>query len=84
MSGTTTLFIMPGSPRENGYIELFNGKPGDELLNGEVSPTLTETRILIKQWRREYNHFRAHSVPGYRPPVPEAKLSLTLTQVVPF
>jgi transposase InsO family protein len=77
--GVKTLFIEPGSPWENGYVESFNSKLRDELLNGEVFTTLTEARILIEQWRREYNHFRPHSALGYRPPAPEAKLSLTLT-----
>ena len=77
--GVKTLFIEPGSPWENGYIESFNSKLRDELLNGEVFTTLTEAKILIEQWRGEYNHFRPHSALGYRPPVPEAKLSLTLT-----
>ncbi len=74
-----TLFIEPGSPWENGYIESFNSKPRDELLNGEVFTTLTEARILIEQWRKEYKQVRPHSSLGYRPPAPEAKLSLALT-----
>ena len=72
--GVQTLFIEPGSPWENGYIESFNSKLRDELLNGEVFTTMTEARILIEQWRREYNNFRPHSALGYRPPVPEAIL----------
>ena len=74
-----TLFIEPGSPWENGYVESFNGKLRDELLNGEIFMTLTEARILIEQWRREYNHYRPHSALGYRPPAPEAKIPITLT-----
>jgi len=72
--GVKTLFIEPGSPWENGYIESFNSKLRDELLNGEVFTTLTEALVLIEEWRREYNHFRPHSTLGYRPPVPEAKM----------
>ena len=49
-----TLFIEPGSPWENGYIESFNGKLRDELLNREVFTTLTEPKVLIEQWRRAY------------------------------
>ena len=56
--GVKTLFIEPGSPWENGYVESFNSKLRDELLNGEVFTTLTEARILIEQWRREYNQVR--------------------------
>ncbi len=77
--GVKTLFIEPGSPWENGYVESFNSKLRDELLNGEVFTTLTEARILIEQWRREYNQVRPHSSLDYRPPAPETRLSVTLT-----
>jgi transposase InsO family protein len=70
--GVTTLFIEPGSPWENGYIESFNGKLRDELLNGEIFTTLLEAKVLIENWRREYNHIRPHSSLGYRPPAPQA------------
>ena len=70
--GVTTLFIEPGSPWENGYIESFNGKLRDELLNGEIFYTLKEAQILIEQWRRLYNGLRPHSSLGQRPPAPEA------------
>ena len=69
--GVTTLFIEPGSPWENGYVESFNGKLRDELLNGEIFYTLKEAQILIEHWRREYNHLRPHSSLGGRPPAPE-------------
>ena len=65
------LFIEPGSPWENGYIESFNGKMREELLNGEIFYTLNEARIVIDMWRKEYNTIRPHSALGYRPPVPE-------------
>jgi putative transposase len=77
--GVKTLFIEPGSPWENGYIESFNGKMRDELLNGEIFTTLTEARVLIAEWRKEYNQVRPHSSLGYRPPAPEAKMLVTLT-----
>jgi transposase InsO family protein len=77
--GVKTLFIEPGSPWENGYIESFNGKLRDELLNREVFTTLTEARVLIEQWRKEYNHIRPHSSLGYQPPAPEAILSTVAT-----
>ncbi len=67
-----TLFIAPGSPWENGYVESFNGKLRDELLDREIFYTLTEAKILIERWRREYNSIRPHSALGYRPPAPEA------------
>ena len=69
--GVTTLFIEPGSPWENGYIESFNGKLRDELLNVEIFYTLREAQVIIEGWRREYNTFRPHSSLGYRPPAPE-------------
>jgi putative transposase len=67
-----TLFIEPGSPWENGYVESFNGKLRDELLDREIFYTLTEAKILIERWRREYNTVRPHSALDYRPPAPEA------------
>ena len=75
--GIKILFIEPGSPWENGYIESFNGKLRDELLNQEIFTTLKEARVLIEQWRREYNQIRPHSALGYRPPAPEAILTTT-------
>lgn len=68
------LFIEPGSPRENGYIESFNGKMRDELLEREIFYSLKEAQILIEQWRDTYNHVRPHSALGYRPPSPAAIL----------
>ena len=72
--GAKTLFITPGSPWENGYVESFNGKLRDELLNREVFDTLWEVQALTEEWRQEYNHQRPHSALGYRPPAPEAIL----------
>jgi len=72
--GVKTLYIAPGSPWENGYIESFNGKLRDEVLNVEIFDTLLEAKVLIERWRQEYNHIRPHSSLGYRPPAPEAIL----------
>jgi len=77
--GVKTLFIEPGSPWENGYIESFNGKLRDELLNREIFTTLTEAKVLVADWRKEYNQFRPHSSLHYKPPAPEAKMLVTLT-----
>jgi transposase InsO family protein len=77
--GVKTLFIELGSPWENGYIESFNGKLRDELLNREIFTTLTEAKILIEQWRKEYNQVRPHSALGYRPPAPEVRILATLS-----
>jgi transposase InsO family protein len=72
--GVKTLFIERGSPWENGYIESFNGKMRDELLDREIFYTLKEAQILIEDWRRKYNTIRPHSALNYRPPAPEAIL----------
>jgi putative transposase len=77
--GVKTLFIDPGSPWENGYIESFNGKFRDELLDREIFTTLLEARVLIEAWRREYNQVRPHSSLNYQPPAPEAIMSVALT-----
>lgn len=77
--GVKTLFIERGSPWENGYIESFNGKLRDELLNREIFTTLAEAKILIEGWRREYNLIRPHSALNYRPPAPEAIMFMGLT-----
>ena len=73
--GVKTLFIEPGSPWENGYVESFNGKLRDELLNCKIFETLLGARVPIERWRREYNTVRPHSSLGYRPPAPETILS---------
>lgn len=73
--GVKTVYIEPGSPWENGYIESFNGKLRDELLNGEIFYTLQEAKILIEHWRKEYNQVRPHSALGYRPPAPRAVIT---------
>lgn len=70
--GVKTLFIEPGSPWENGYVESFNGKLRDELLDREIFYTLKEAKVMIERWRVHYNTIRPHSSLGYRPPAPEA------------
>lgn len=69
-----TLYIEPGSPWENGYIESFNGKLRDELLARETFYTLLEAKVLTERWRQHYNTIRPHSALGYRPPAPEGVL----------
>ena len=54
----------------DGYIESFNGKLRDELLNGEVFSSVPEAKVLTDAWRQHYNHHRPHSALGYRPPAP--------------
>ena len=74
--GAKTAYITPGSPWENGYCESFNARFRDELLNGEIFYSLKEAQIIIEQWRKHYNTKRPHSALGYRPPAPEAIVSM--------
>lgn len=78
-SGVQTLYIKPGSLWENGYIESFNGKLRDELLNLEIFDTLHEAKVLVEHWRIEYITIRPHSSLGYKPPAPEALLCSALS-----
>ncbi len=63
-----TAYITPGSPWENGYCERFNGILRHELLNREVFYTLDEARVLVEDWRREYNEIRPHEGLKGKPP----------------
>lgn len=74
--GAKTAYIEPGSPWENGYCESFNGRFRDELLNGEIFYSLREAQIIIEEWRKHYNTKRPHSALGYRPPAPEAVITM--------
>ena len=78
--GVKILFIEPGSPWVNGYIESFNGKMRDELLNQEIFTTLKEAKLSIEQWRKDYNQLRPHSSPGYKSSAPEAVLTMAAKQ----
>src|SRR3979490_2480545 len=69
--GAKTAYIAPGSPWENGFIESFNARLRDELLDGEIFYTLPEAQIIIESWRRHYNTVRPHASIGYRAPAPE-------------
>jgi transposase InsO family protein len=73
--GAATAFIEKASPWENGYVESFNGKLRDELLDCEVFNTLREAQVLIERWRWHYNAVRPHSALGYRPPAPEVVIA---------
>ena len=75
-SGIGTIYIEPGSPWENPYIESFNGKFRDECLNREVFTSIHEARVIAEDWRREYNEERPHSSLGYATPAEFARLSL--------
>jgi putative transposase len=69
--GAKTAYIERGSPWENGFIESFNARLRDELLDGEIFYSLAEARIVIESWRRHYNTVRPHGSLGYKPPAPE-------------
>jgi putative transposase len=63
-----TLYIQKASPWENGYVESFNGKLRDELLNRELFLSLPEARYVVDEWRLEYNHQRPHSALNWTTP----------------
>ena len=69
--GAKTAYIERGSPWENGYVESFNARLRDELLDGEIFYSLQEAKVVIESWRRHYNTKRPHASLGYRPPAPE-------------
>lgn len=66
--GTGTLYIEPGAPWENAYMESFNGKFEDELLAAELFTSLGEAKVLATAYRRHHNEERPHSALGYRTP----------------
>ena len=70
-AGAKTAYIAPGSPWENGFIESFNARLRDELLDGEIFYTFREAQIVIESWRRHYNTKRPHASLGYRAPATE-------------
>ena len=72
------MFIEPGNPWENGYVESFIGTFRGELLNGEIFDTLLEARVAIECWRRVHSQFRSHSSLGNVPPEQFAAQNLPL------
>ena len=66
--GAETLFVAPGSPWENGYVESFNGRLRDELLNREMLSGVREARVILAMHRRWYNEERIHSGIDYMTP----------------
>ena len=81
--GAKTAYIAPGSPWENGFIESFNARLRDELLDGEVFYSLKEAQIVIESWRRHYNTVRPHGSLGYKPPAPEVFVPALSMRAVP-
>ena len=72
-----TIYIDPGSPWQNGYVESFHGRLRDECLNREQFWTLTEARVVIEDYRNEYNTLRPHSSLGYQSPARFAARKIT-------
>lgn len=72
-----TIYIEPASPWQNGFVESFHGRFRDECLNREQLWTLTEARVVIEDYRRDYNHHRPHSKLGYQSPAPFAASQTT-------
>jgi putative transposase len=67
-NAATTIFIEPGSPWQNAWIESFNGRMRDEHLNGQLFDSLFEAQVLTEDWRIDYNENRPHSAHGWKPP----------------
>ena len=61
-------FIPPGQPWRNGYVESFNSRVRDECLNINSFWSLTQARVVISDWKHDYNHHRRHSALGYQTP----------------
>ncbi len=72
-SGTTTAYIEPGSPWQNGFAESFNSRFRDEFLNTELFTTVAEAQGLADRWRWEYNILRPHSTLQGRTPLEAAQ-----------
>ncbi len=73
LAGTATAYIEPGSPWENPFVESFNGRTRDELLNIEEFGSLLEAQVLVEVWRKEYNTYRPHSSLGGLTPAEYSK-----------
>lgn len=76
-SGAGTAYIDPGSPWQNPYVESFNARLRDELLAVEQFDTILEAKVLVNDWRIDYNLNRPHSSLGYLTP---AAYAATQTQ----
>jgi len=72
-SGCRTIFITPGSPWENGYVESFIDKLRDECLNREIFRNGREAQVVVEAWRQDYNAYRPHSSLGYLTPAEFAR-----------
>ena len=80
-SSCQTLFINPGSPWENGYIESFIDKLRDECLNREIFRNGKQAQAIVENWRQEYNNYRPHSSLDYQTPAEFAQRYYEKNQV---
>ncbi len=78
-----TLYIERGSPWENGYIESFHSRLRDELLNRELFYSVKEAKVLVENWRLEYNHHRPHSSLDYMTPAAFAAMCIPSVSAAP-
>jgi len=78
-----TLYIERGSPWENGYIESFNGRFRDEILNRELFHSVKAAKVIVESWRLEYNNHRPHSGLGYRTPAGFAAMCIPSSSATP-
>jgi putative transposase len=83
-NGSATLYIEPGSPWENAYVESFNGKLEDELLDREEFATLKEAKVLVEDHRLAYNDRRPHSALNYMTPAAFAASSHAAAPLAPL
>ena len=81
-NGTDTAFIDPGSPWQNAWIESFNARLRDEYLNGQLFDSLLEAKVLLEDWRIDYNNNRSHSAHGWLTPVEFVEVWLNQQQAV--
>jgi putative transposase len=79
-SGVEWHYIEPGKPQQNAFIESFNGRLRDELLNATLFSSLAHAQAVLTEWRRDYNTIRPHSSLGNLPPAYYAKLSEPVSQ----
>jgi len=76
-----TLFIDPGSPWQNAWVESFNGRMRDEHLNGQLFDSLFEAQVFTEDWRIDYNINRPHSAHGWKTPAAFAEEWITKNQL---
>ncbi len=70
-------FIPPGEPWRNGYVESFNSRIRDECLNINIFWSLAQARVVISDWKEDYNHRRRHSSLGSQAPAAYAATCAT-------